>query len=96
MLKMNFNYNTWPKISNTELGINKQKMMAVLLFIFSLINYFSANAVTRTVCSSGCGYTTISAAVAAASAGDTIPVSYTHLDVYKRQLQHPFFLSANV
>ncbi|NJP99583.1 hypothetical protein [Streptomyces zingiberis] len=51
-------------------------MVAVLALVVGavLVPAPSANAATITVCASGCDYTTISAAITAASAGDTITV----------------------
>jgi hypothetical protein len=48
---------------------------AALILTLGLVAVPAAAATTRTVCASGCDHTTIAAAVAAASAGDTILVT---------------------
>ena len=55
----------------------KYSLWMMLLFavlLWSGVIYSAAAATTRTVCASGCDFTTIAAAIVAASAGDTISV----------------------
>ena len=60
-------------------------VLAALLFLALTLNAAPvAHAATITVCASGCDHTTITAAIAAASAGDTITVqagTYTEADI---------------
>lgn len=50
-------------------------MAFVIGLLFAAVPGGSVNAATKTVCSSGCDYTTIQAAVTGATAGDTITVA---------------------
>lgn len=55
------------------IGPGRKKMRYFVLFL-TILFMSGAHAATRTVCASGASYTTISAAVAAASNGDTIQI----------------------
>ena len=63
-------------IRNTAPGmlLSRVCMLTMVLMFAAAIVCGTAGAATITVCSSGCDYTTIQAAVNAASAGDTIIV----------------------
>lgn len=68
------------KIRHSMIRIITQTRAAILTIAITALVSCSLGklgATTRTVCASGCGYTTIAAAVAAASSGDTIYINVT-------------------
>jgi fibronectin type 3 domain-containing protein len=74
----------------------KFSLRLALTFIVVLFSFFIAKetfAATSTVCASGCDYTTITAAVALASSGDTISVQSTYASTTE---VFPLAIPANV
>src|SRR6266849_6704697 len=65
-------------LASTRLRSNvltSAEVFLLTLLTFSLLPLTCSYAATRTVCNSGCGYTTIAAAISSASAGDTISIT---------------------